>query len=133
VPWSTGTMDQRKFDGSRALRQVPAITELSQLDSTGEEQLRQSKLAMDVQNSHIDFSYEAKFAEAVAKKVSFGQKIHLTAFSCGLLMIITQEPDQSLAAFDAPLTIEALVPRYWFDEDCHRGQIYSMLNYGTGL
>ncbi len=28
LPWSTGTIDQRKFDGSRVLRQVPAITEL---------------------------------------------------------------------------------------------------------
>jgi hypothetical protein len=34
--------------------------------------------------------------------MSFGQKSHLTAFSCGLLMIITQEPAQSLAALDAP-------------------------------
>jgi two-component system, NtrC family, sensor kinase len=49
LPWSTGTIDQRKFDGSRVLRQVPAITELAQLDATGEERLRQSKLGMDVQ------------------------------------------------------------------------------------
>ena len=35
----------------------------------------------------------------------FGQKTHLTAFSCGLLMIITQEPAQSLAALDAPLSL----------------------------
>jgi hypothetical protein len=41
----------------------------------------------------------------------FGQKTHLTALSCGLLMIITQEPAQSLAALDAPLTIEVTVPR----------------------
>ena len=32
--------------------------------------------------------------------IPFGQKTHLTAFSCGLLMIITQEPAQSLAALD---------------------------------
>jgi HAMP domain-containing protein len=72
LPWSTGTIDQRKFDGSRVLRQVPAITELAQLDSAGKERLRQSKLAMDVPDSHIDFSHEAKFAEAVAKKVYYG-------------------------------------------------------------
>jgi hypothetical protein len=53
LPMSTGTMEQRKFDGSRVLRQVPAITELAQLDSTGKEQLRQSKLAMDVIGSLI--------------------------------------------------------------------------------
>jgi hypothetical protein len=41
----------------------------------------------------------------------FGQKTHLTALSCGLLMIITQEPAQSLAALDAPLSIEVTVPR----------------------
>jgi signal transduction histidine kinase len=72
LPWSTGTIDQRKFDGSRVLRQVPAITELAQLDSTGKEQLRQSKLAMDVVGSRMDFSQDAKFAEAVARKVYYG-------------------------------------------------------------
>jgi hypothetical protein len=41
----------------------------------------------------------------------FGQKTHLTALSCGLLMIIAQEPAQSLAALDAPLSIEVTVPR----------------------
>jgi two-component system, NtrC family, sensor kinase len=72
LPWSTGNINQRRFDGSRVLRQVPAITEFAQLDATGKEQLRQSKLATDVQNSQIDFSHEAKFTEAVAKKVYYG-------------------------------------------------------------
>src|SRR5215475_6325811 len=72
VPWSTGTVDQRRFDGSRVLRQAPAITELAQLDATGKVQLRQSKLAMDVIGSLIDYSHEAKFAEAIAKKVYYG-------------------------------------------------------------
>jgi hypothetical protein len=48
LPWSAGTIDQRRFDGLRLLRQVPAITELAQLDSTGKEQLKVSRLAMDV-------------------------------------------------------------------------------------
>ena len=30
--WSAGTIEQRRFDGLRLLRQVPAITELAQLD-----------------------------------------------------------------------------------------------------
>jgi hypothetical protein len=38
-------------------------------------------------------------------------KNHLTGFSCSLLMIITQEPAQSLAALDAPLSIEVTVPK----------------------
>jgi signal transduction histidine kinase/HAMP domain-containing protein len=72
LPWSAGTLEQRRFDGLRLLRQVPAITELSQLDSTGKEQLRVSRLAMDVVGSQTDFSKEPKFAEAVAKKVYYG-------------------------------------------------------------
>src|SRR5215212_10091270 len=51
LPWSASTLEQRRFDALRLLRQVPAITELSQLDSTGKEQLRVSRLAMDVVGS----------------------------------------------------------------------------------
>jgi signal transduction histidine kinase len=72
LPWSAGTIDQRRFDGLRLLRQVPAITELSQLDSSGREQLRVSRLAMDVVGSQTDFSKEPKFTEAVARKVYYG-------------------------------------------------------------
>src|SRR5438093_41946 len=72
LPWSAGTLDQRRFDGLRLLRQVPAITELSQLDSKGREQLRVSRLAMDVVASQADLSQEPKFADAVAHKVYYG-------------------------------------------------------------
>jgi HAMP domain-containing protein len=73
LPWSDSTFEQRRFDGSRLLRQVPAITELSQLDAAGHEQLRVSRLAMDVTRSNIDYSHEPKFTEAVAHKVYFGK------------------------------------------------------------
>src|SRR5438105_2373368 len=72
LPWSAGTIDQRRFDGLRLLRQVPAITELSQLDSTGHAQFRVSRLAMDAVASKADFSKDPKFAEAVAHKVYYG-------------------------------------------------------------
>jgi hypothetical protein len=52
-----------------------------------------------------------EYCEVSMISYPFGQKTHLTAFSCGLLMIITQEPAQSLAALDAPLTIEVTVSR----------------------
>ena len=32
LPWSASTLEQRRFDALRLLRQVPAITELAQLD-----------------------------------------------------------------------------------------------------
>ena len=72
LPWSASTLEQRRFDALRLLRQVPAITELSQLDATGKEQLRVSRLAMDVVGSGLDLSKDPKFTEAVAKKVYYG-------------------------------------------------------------
>jgi hypothetical protein len=72
LPWSSATLEQRRVDALRLLRQVPAITELTQLDSKGREQLRVSRLAMDVVGSGADLSKEPKFAEAVARKVYYG-------------------------------------------------------------
>jgi signal transduction histidine kinase len=72
LPWSAGSLQDRRFDALRLLRQVPAITELSQIDSTGKERLRVSRLAMDVVDSGLDFSKEPKFTEAVANKVYYG-------------------------------------------------------------
>src|SRR5271167_3347986 len=72
LPWSGGAIEQRRFDALRLLRQVPAITELTQLDAAGREQLRVSRLAMDVVGSGADLSKEPKFAEAVAHKVYYG-------------------------------------------------------------
>jgi signal transduction histidine kinase len=70
--WSVGTIEQRRFDALRLLRQVPAITELAQVDASGKEQLRVSRLAMDVVGSGLDLSHEAKFTEAVKNKIYYG-------------------------------------------------------------
>lgn len=72
LPWSAGSLQDGRFDALRLLRQVPAITELSQIDSTGKERLRVSRLAMDVVDSGLDLSKDPKFTEAVANKVYYG-------------------------------------------------------------
>jgi signal transduction histidine kinase len=72
LPWSAGSIEQRRFDALRLLRQVPAITELAQVDAAGKERLRVSRLAMDVIDSGADLSQDPKFTEAVAKKVYYG-------------------------------------------------------------
>ena len=72
LPWSAASLDNRRFDALRLLRQVPAITELAQIDSTGHERLRVSRLAMDVIDSGLDLSRDPKFTEAVAHKVYYG-------------------------------------------------------------
>src|SRR5882724_4788813 len=72
LPWSASSLDNRLNDALRLLKQVPAITELAQLDSTGKERLRVSRLAMNVVDSGADFSKDPKFKEAVAHKVYYG-------------------------------------------------------------
>src|SRR6201992_1489847 len=72
LPWSAASLDNRRFDALRLLRQVPAITELAQIDSTGHERLRVSRLAMDVIDRGLDPSTEPKFTGAVAHKVYYG-------------------------------------------------------------
>src|SRR5262245_43074409 len=79
LPWSAGSPEERKaslenrrFDALRLLRQVPAITEIAQFDSTGKERIRVSRLAMDVIDSGMDLSKEPKFTEAVKNKVYYG-------------------------------------------------------------
>ncbi|WP_295142839.1 ATP-binding protein [uncultured Reyranella sp.] len=70
--WGTLPVEQRRFDYVRLLRQVPAITELVQLDRQGREQLSVSRLAMDVVGAGTDRSTEAAFVGAMAHKVYFG-------------------------------------------------------------
>ena len=72
LPWSAGSIEQRRFDALRLLHQVPAITELVQVDSGGKERLRVSRLDLNVIDSGIDLSNEPKFTEAVAHKVYYG-------------------------------------------------------------
>jgi two-component system NtrC family sensor kinase len=70
LPWSATMIEQRRTDGQRLLRQVPAIMEIAQLDAAGIEQLRLSRPAMDVVGGKHDFSQDPKFTVAMEKKVS---------------------------------------------------------------
>ena len=72
LPWSASSLENRRFDALRLLRLEPPITELAQVDSTGKERLRVSRLAMDVIDSGLDLSKDPKFTEAVAHKVYYG-------------------------------------------------------------
>src|SRR5262245_35060260 len=61
LPWSAATVEQRRFDGSRLLRQVPAIAEFTQIDPAGQEQLRVARVAMDAAAADADFSQQPVF------------------------------------------------------------------------
>jgi signal transduction histidine kinase len=64
-------LEQRRIDYFRLLRQVPAITELSHLDPAGREQIRISRLAMDVAGSAVDYSRDPRFREASGGRTYF--------------------------------------------------------------
>jgi two-component system NtrC family sensor kinase len=72
-PWNTSSeaVNQRRLDYLRLLRQVPAITAISQLDPLGMEQLRVSRLAVDVIGSQSDLSRDPKFFLAKTGKTYF--------------------------------------------------------------
>ena len=64
--WAGGSVDQRRADYLRLMRQAPEITEIAQLDAEGRELLRVSRLAMDKVDSGADFSQDKRFTEARA-------------------------------------------------------------------
>ena len=66
------TVEQRRFEFIRLQRQAPAVTEVSQLDTAGREQLKVSRLPMDVVGSQADFSTDPRFKEARPGRPYFG-------------------------------------------------------------
>ena len=69
--WAASPLDQRRQDYFRLLRQVPAITEVRQLDAAGQEQLKVSRLAMDAIGSAADLSQSPAFLGAKADRLWF--------------------------------------------------------------
>ncbi len=72
LPYNKDNIDEWRFDAVRVMRQVPAITELAQLDDSGRELIRMSRLAMDVVGSQQDFSNDPSFIGAMANKIHYG-------------------------------------------------------------
>lgn len=70
--WARVSLDQRRYDFIRLLRQSPPITEVIQIDSAGREQLRFSRLEPDVIGSGADFSTDPRFTQAIANKIWYG-------------------------------------------------------------
>jgi signal transduction histidine kinase len=65
-------LEQRRLDFYRLQRQVPAITEITYIDPAGREQIRISRLAMEVFGSGIDLSADPRFTEARARRIYRG-------------------------------------------------------------
>src|SRR5918992_983997 len=65
-------VEERRNEYVRLLRRAPAITEAGYLDAAGKEQLRVSRLAMNVVGSDVDYSGDPRFLEARGGKTYFG-------------------------------------------------------------
>ena len=65
-------LEQRRLEYLKLQRQAPAITEVVWIDPGGREQLRISRLAMDVIGSGTDMSQEAKFRVPMSGSVYYG-------------------------------------------------------------
>jgi len=61
-------LEQRRIEDLKLQRQAPAITEVAWIDPQGREQLRISRLAMDLIGSGIDMSQEPKFREVIENR-----------------------------------------------------------------
>jgi hypothetical protein len=69
-------LDQRRFDVSRLLRQVPAITEIVQFDVNGNERLRESRFGPnDSRNLKISAD-DPEFVEAVGKNSAWNSAVY---------------------------------------------------------
>jgi signal transduction histidine kinase len=64
--------DERRIEFLKLIRQVPAVTDIAQIDSAGREQLLASRLAMDVVGSQRDRSQEPAFKAARPGQTYFG-------------------------------------------------------------
>ena len=72
LPWNEVALEEWRFDAVRLLRQVPAVTEVAQLDSAGHEKLRISRHAMDVTESQVDYSGDPTFVHPMSNKTYYG-------------------------------------------------------------
>jgi len=63
--------DQREIDYLRLLRNVPAIAEIRHINGAGREEIRISRIDLDVINSQDDFSRDVTFLETKSGKTYF--------------------------------------------------------------
>jgi signal transduction histidine kinase len=70
--WARISVEQRRYDFIRLMRQAAAITELVHVDGTGKEQLKLSRLEPDTITSGADLSADPRFVAAVRDKIYYG-------------------------------------------------------------
>jgi hypothetical protein len=72
VPWDANTVQERRIDAWRLLRQVSAISELERIDPSGLLQIRVLRTGPDEVGSGLDVSKESKFRDALLHTTYYG-------------------------------------------------------------
>jgi two-component system, NtrC family, sensor kinase len=67
--WDALPLEERRYDFIRLLHEAPAITELTEIDGSGKEVLKVSRLDPDVAASGVDDAGKSRFVEARANGV----------------------------------------------------------------
>ncbi len=70
--WARVSVEQRRYDFIRLLRQAAAITELVHVDGAGREQLKLSRLEPDQVGTNADYSADPRFVATVRDKIYYG-------------------------------------------------------------
>ena len=65
------TLDQRRIEYLKLLRQVPAITDVSYIGSDGNEKLKVSRVGMDVSDANMNYAQDPRFTGARGSKSYF--------------------------------------------------------------
>ena len=68
----TAGIEQRRFEFLKLLRQVPAVSDVAQIDANGSELIKVSRLGMDVLGSSINRSLDPAFLGAKQAKTWYG-------------------------------------------------------------
>ena len=114
-----GPMEQRRLDFLKLLRQVPAITEVSHLDGQGREQLKISRLSMDVVGGNTDYSADPRFVEVRKGRTWFGPVYFRTETEPYMTVAIPEARDRPGAT-----VVEVNLKFIW--------EVVSRMRVGTG-
>ncbi len=71
LQWDALPLEERRYDFIRLMREVPAIAELTEIDGSGREELKLSRIAPDVAGSGINDAADPAFVQAEANGVWF--------------------------------------------------------------
>ena len=70
--WALVSVEQRRYDFIRLVRQAPAITELIYIDGSGHEQLKRSRLEPEQVGSNADTTADPRFIATMRDKIYYG-------------------------------------------------------------